>query len=88
MNDYLQVMGPIVRRNNGFIDKYIGDAIMALFDSADDAMVASVEMLKALEVYNIEHMKTHSKHSVSAWVCTRGMSGSEPLGKVAAWMAP
>ncbi len=61
VNDYLQVMGPIVRRNNGFIDKYIGDAIMALFDSVDDAMVASVEMLKALEVYNIEHMKTHSK---------------------------
>jgi class 3 adenylate cyclase len=61
VNEYLQVMGPIVRRNHGFIDKYIGDAIMALFDSADDAMNAAVEMLKALEDYNVEHMKIHTK---------------------------
>ena len=24
-------MGPIIRENNGFVDKYIGDAVMALF---------------------------------------------------------
>lgn len=61
VNDYLQVMGPIVRSNNGFIDKYIGDAIMALFENADDAMKASVEMLQALEKFNVEHQKTHDK---------------------------
>lgn len=61
VNDYLKVMGPIVRRNNGFIDKYIGDAIMALFESTDDAMKASVEMLQALEGYNRIHLKTHKK---------------------------
>jgi len=61
VNDYLKVMGPIVRRNHGFIDKYIGDAIMALFDNSDDAMNASVEMLEALEEYNIEHIKIHTK---------------------------
>jgi class 3 adenylate cyclase len=61
VNRYLQAMGPIVRRNHGFIDKYIGDAIMALFDSPDDAMKAAVEMLKALNEYNIEHQKVHQK---------------------------
>jgi class 3 adenylate cyclase len=61
VNDYLQVMGPIVRRNHGFIDKYIGDAIMALFENPDDAMRASIEMLQALEIYNRGHMKTHDK---------------------------
>lgn len=61
VNEYLQVMGPIVRRNNGFIDKYIGDAIMALFENSDDAMRASVEMLHALEKYNVEHEKIHNK---------------------------
>jgi len=39
----------------------IGDAIMALFDSPDDAMKASVEMLKALMEYNVEHEKAHHK---------------------------
>lgn len=57
INDYLKVMGPIVRRNNGYIDKYIGDAIMALFDNQDDAMRAAMEMLKVLETYNVDHLK-------------------------------
>ncbi len=38
INSYLNVMGPVIRNNHGFIDKFIGDAIMALFDSADDAV--------------------------------------------------
>ena len=32
---------------------------MALFDSSDDAMKASTEMLKALADFNVEHQKTH-----------------------------
>ena len=39
INAYLERMGPVIRDHNGFIDKYIGDAIMALFESADDAVV-------------------------------------------------
>ena len=31
LNNYLGLVGPIVRDHKGFIDKYIGDAIMALF---------------------------------------------------------
>ncbi len=31
LNSYLSRMGPIIRKNGGFIDKFIGDAIMALF---------------------------------------------------------
>ena len=37
INFYLERMGPVIRDHNGFIDKYIGDAIMALFEEADDA---------------------------------------------------
>ncbi|HEY9708068.1 MAG TPA: adenylate/guanylate cyclase domain-containing protein, partial [Oculatellaceae cyanobacterium] len=37
----------------GFIDKYIGDAIMALFSgNADDAVNAGIGMLKSLAEYN------------------------------------
>ena len=32
INFYLERMGPVIRDHNGFIDKYIGDAIMALFE--------------------------------------------------------
>lgn len=40
--------GPVIRENNGFIDKYIGDAIMALFESADDAVKAGNELYKRI----------------------------------------
>ena len=42
------VAGPIIRKNNGFIDKYIGDAIMALFESADDALRSGIDIYKAI----------------------------------------
>ncbi|NJO20567.1 MAG: 1-deoxy-D-xylulose-5-phosphate reductoisomerase, partial [Spirulinaceae cyanobacterium RM2_2_10] len=43
LNAYLHRVGPIIRKHNGFIDKYIGDAVMALFpNSADDAVMAAI----------------------------------------------
>jgi class 3 adenylate cyclase len=45
INTYLEIMGPIVREHGGFIDKYIGDAIMALFPHADDALKTAIAML-------------------------------------------
>ena len=48
INSYLKEMGPIIRKHNGFIDKFIGDAIMALFIKADDALNASLMMLQAI----------------------------------------
>ncbi|MBO9540255.1 adenylate/guanylate cyclase domain-containing protein [bacterium] len=53
INSYLGQMGPIIREHDGFIDKYIGDAIMALFDGTPDgAIAAGVAMLRRLEHYN------------------------------------
>ncbi len=40
--------GPIIRKHHGFIDKYIGDAIMALFESAEDAVAAGIELYRAI----------------------------------------
>src|SRR5882724_7684875 len=52
INAYLERMGPVIRDHNGFIDKYIGDAIMALFANADDAVRAGLAMLGALDGFN------------------------------------
>ena len=54
INTYLERMGPVIRTHNGFIDKYIGDAIMALFNNADDALRASLAMHDALDDFNEE----------------------------------
>ncbi|TAJ92809.1 MAG: adenylate/guanylate cyclase domain-containing protein [Reyranella sp.] len=52
INTYLEHVGPVIRDNGGFIDKYIGDAIMALFENADDGVRAGLAMLDALEGFN------------------------------------
>jgi len=52
INLYLARMGPVIRDNNGFIDKYIGDAIMALFEDADDAVRCSLAMVDMLDEFN------------------------------------
>ena len=53
INQYLGIMEPIITNNNGFIDKYIGDSIMALFSKdADDALIATLEMRRVLVDFN------------------------------------
>jgi class 3 adenylate cyclase len=45
---------PIVNKKNGFIDKFIGDSIMALFTHhPEDALKSGIEMLNALKIINI-----------------------------------
>jgi len=57
INAYLKYIEPGIYKNHGFIDKYIGDAIMALFYSADDAIQAGIDMLVALYEYNKKRIK-------------------------------
>jgi len=53
INSYLSRMEPVINENKGFIDKYIGDAIMALFSGeADHAVKAGIAMVHRLVEYN------------------------------------
>jgi len=58
LNDYLECMGKVVDEAGGFIDKYIGDAIMALFDeeATDSAVQAAINMQNALEEFNSKRL--------------------------------
>ncbi len=53
INSYMKEMGPLIRKHKGFIDKYIGDTIMAIFDSSpDDAIRSAINMIDHLKEYN------------------------------------
>ena len=62
LNGLFQRLGGPVHRNHGFVDKFMGDAIMALFDSPDgerdsqvhNALRAATEMVASLDAYNLE----------------------------------
>ncbi len=59
LNHYFTRMAAIVEKHGGVIDKYVGDALMALFgaplaspDDADRALKAALEMTEALDDMN------------------------------------
>jgi two-component system sensor histidine kinase ChiS len=53
LNDYLKEIGPVTRAHGGYIDKYVGDAILAIFpDGADDALQAALAMQRQVDVFN------------------------------------
>jgi two-component system sensor histidine kinase ChiS len=55
INTYLSRVSPTIRLHEGFIDKYIGDAIMALFPTAPDhALMAAIAMQKQVNILNQE----------------------------------
>jgi len=64
LNEYFQQMNRPIHDNHGFIDKFIGDAIMALFartdnqEDANDAVLAAVEMQENLAEYNRHRKKS------------------------------
>ncbi len=59
INNYLGRVSPAIRKNNGFIDKYIGDAVMALFPTfPDDGVRAAIEMQKEVNIYNQQRQES------------------------------
>ncbi len=60
INAYLGRVSPVIRKYCGFIDKYIGDAVMALFpNSPDNAVQAAIEIHKQLHKFNKERVEGH-----------------------------
>jgi signal transduction histidine kinase/class 3 adenylate cyclase/ActR/RegA family two-component response regulator len=53
VNAYLREVSPKIRENNGFIVKYLGDGMMAVFpDGADDAVKGGIAKLQQVHKYN------------------------------------
>jgi two-component system sensor histidine kinase ChiS len=55
INNYLERTSPVVRDHNGFIVKYLGDGMMAVFpECCDDALDAGIEKIERIRAYNEE----------------------------------
>lgn len=68
LNRYFTIMVNIIYKRRGVIDKYIGDAIMAIFgapkeygDDVQQAVLAGLEMMEDLEIFNAEQRRIGSK---------------------------
>lgn len=65
LNEYMAEMVPIIRRHNGYVNKFLGDGIMCFFGAprdnphhAADAVKAAIEMREAMQYFNARHIDT------------------------------
>lgn len=68
LNSYFEVMVDIIIRHGGVVDKFVGDAIMAIWgapngspDDARNAVLACLEMRRELERLNMERVESGEK---------------------------
>ncbi|MEW5869002.1 MAG: adenylate/guanylate cyclase domain-containing protein [Chloroflexota bacterium] len=53
INEYLKLVSPVIQRNEGFIVKFLGDGMMAIFPyGADTAIQAGIEKQKKIGEFN------------------------------------
>ncbi|MEW6674378.1 MAG: adenylate/guanylate cyclase domain-containing protein, partial [Thermodesulfobacteriota bacterium] len=88
LNEYFTIMEEIIKRNMGLVDKYVGDAVMAIFGAVDDnqdneenACRAAVEMVCALEDLNNKRRDSGREPlaagiGINTGTVTAGMLGS------------
>ena len=69
LNDYFGVMVDVISEHHGILDKFIGDAIMAVFgaplpskNDAENAVQTAVEMLRVLDRLNQNRLKQGEPH--------------------------
>ena len=69
LNGFFTQMGACIASHRGFIDKYLGDAIMAVFDKpgshAQDAIIAATRMLQTLQEFNANRHQYNLKAPVN-----------------------
>lgn len=56
INSYLNTVAPIIRKYNGFIDKYMGDGIMAVFTRSRQAYDCAHAIIRAVNEKNKENI--------------------------------
>ncbi len=58
LNSYIGKVGPVIDDNEGFIIRFLGDGILALFlRSIADAIKAGIDMQKVIQLYNAERIE-------------------------------
>jgi adenylate cyclase len=86
LNDYFERMVEIVFRNNGTLDKFIGDGLMAIFgapaedpDQGEHALRAALEMRQALSEIAV---KIRERHGVELRIGMGINSGHAIVGNI------
>ncbi len=68
VNEYLELVSPLIQKHEGFIVKFLGDGMMAIFPyGVDDAVKAGIEKGIAVQQFN-ERIKAHGLGPISVGI--------------------
>ena len=54
INSYLNVVSPIIRKNGGFVDKYLDDGLTSVFATPQSAIACALAIIKTVNQKNLE----------------------------------
>ena len=80
INSYLKVVAPLIKRYDGFVDKYLGDGLIAVFSKSQNAIECAHAVLKAVDARNKNQKKSlniASRISIHTGNLTISLSGEE-----------
>ena len=68
LNDYYNILEPAIRKHSGFVDKYVGDAVVGVFtESSIAAIHAGIYIVRAMNKFN-EIRRTKQKEGITAGI--------------------
>ena len=53
IKDFVSLVSTNVKKHNGFVDRFVGDGVVAIFDSEDDALSSASEIARQLDYKNL-----------------------------------
>lgn len=63
LNSLLEVTIPTIKKSGGYVDKFIGDAVLAVFDDEiGDPVESAIELLNSLDTLNVELSVKYNVH--------------------------
>ena len=92
MTHYFEIMREVIEFHGGTVEKFIGDAVMAVFgvptvheDDALRACRAAVEIRERLDAMDVISAPRRAPRSSGGWASTPARSWLETSGPVSAW---
>ena len=80
ISEFMSLTSKIITQNNGFVDKFMGDGLIAIFDSEDDALKSANDIAKQLDYKNLVSIgKEPIRYGISlnSGMCVVGVVGEK-----------
>ncbi len=78
INSYMNIVSPIIKRYGGFIDKYLGDGILAVFSRPEEALDCGTQIIKEIDIKNkSQEIKVNSSISLHTGDMIFGIVGDQ-----------